>query len=136
VSRPASLAALRGPRAKLLLAIGLLLLLALLGSRGASSVVGLARGVLVLSLLGGVGWWIARGRSRRPAFQLEEPLQVLSRQGLSPRCSVALVQVDGQRVLVTYGEGFAQVVPLRPARRLRTRRPVSPRRAQLSGALQ
>ena len=126
----------RAPRWKLLLASGLVLLLALLGSRGASSEVGLARGLLAVALLGGVGWWMARGHSRKPSFRLEEPLQVLSRQGLSPRCAVALLQVEGQRVLVTYGDGFAQVLPMAPPRRRRTRRPGNPRRAQLSGVLQ
>ena len=110
-----------GPRAKLLVATVLVLLLSLAAPRGGLSVVGLARGLLALALLGGAGWRLARGRSSRRAFRLHEPLEVLSRQGLSPRCAVALLQADGERFLVTYGDGFAQVQPVAPRKRIGSR---------------
>ena len=124
------------PRTKLLAAATLVLLLALLAPRGGLSLVGLARGALALLLLGGAGWWLLRGRASRPTFRLREPLQVLSRQGLSPRCSVALLDADGRRFLVAYGEGFAQVQAVVPRRRSRARRMPSQRGVPASGGLQ
>jgi hypothetical protein len=120
----------------LLGAAALVLLLALAAPRGGLSVVGLARVVLTLLLLGGTGWWLLRGRTRRPSFRLREPLQVLSRQGLSPRCGVALLDAEGQRFLVAYGEGFAQVQAVEPRRRTRIRRMPSQRGAPAPGGLQ
>lgn len=126
----------RGPRAKLLAAAGLVLLLALVAPRGGLSVVALARGLVALMLLVGTAWWVMRERTRRPAFRLREPLQVLSRQGLSPRCSVALLQADGQRFLVTYGDGFAQVQVVAARKRTKPRRAAAHRGVAASGGLQ
>ncbi|MBF5044371.1 hypothetical protein FGE12_18375 [Aggregicoccus sp. 17bor-14] len=115
---------LQGPRAKLLAAGGCMLLLLLVGPLATPSVVGLARGLVAALALGGAGWWLSRRGVPRASFALAEPMQVLSRKGLSARCSIALVQVDGQRFLVTYGEGFAQLQAL--PRRKKLRRCASP----------
>jgi flagellar protein FliO/FliZ len=124
------------PRTKLLLACGLVLLLVLFAPQAAASPVGLARGLLgACALAGGAGWWW-RGRSRGPAFQLTEPLQVLSRKGLSPRCAVALVEAEGRRFLVTYGDAFAQVQPMPRAKRPTARRVAKRASAALPGVLQ
>ena len=124
------------PRTRMCGAAALVLLLALVAPRGGLSVVGLARVPLALLLLGGAGWWLLRGRMSRPAFQLREPLKVLSRQGLSPRCSVALVDAEGQRFLVAYGEGFARVQVVAARRGSPARRMPSRRGAPASGRLQ
>lgn len=110
------------PRTKLLAASGLVVLLALAAPRGGLTAAGLARLLLGLAGLAAVAWWLARARARGTAFRIEEPLQVLSRRGLSPRCAVALVEAEGRRFLVTYGEGFAQVQPMRRRRRTRSAR--------------
>ncbi len=136
MSAPLDRSPLTAPRTKLLGAAALVLVLALAAPRSGLSVVGLARVVLALLLLGGAGWWLLRGRTRRPAFRLREPLQVLARQGLSPRCGVALLDADGQRFLVAYGEGFAQVQAVAPRRRTRARRMPAVRGAPASGVLQ
>jgi flagellar protein FliO/FliZ len=122
------------PRTKLLAASGLVLLLALLAPSGGLSAAGVARLLLALGALAAAGGWIARGRPRRAAFRIEEPLQVLSRRGLSPRCAVALVEAEGRRYLVTFGDSFAQVQPMR--RRRRTGSPRARRGAPAHGVLQ
>jgi flagellar protein FliO/FliZ len=122
------------PRTKLFAASGLVVLLALAAPRGGLSAAGLARMLLGLAALAAAAWWLARTRARGPAFRIEEPLQVLSRRGLSPRCAVALVEAEGHRFLVTYGEGFAQVQPMAPRRRIRSAR--TRRAAPAQGVLQ
>jgi flagellar protein FliO/FliZ len=124
------------PRTKLLLACGLVLLLALVAPRVGASTVGLARGVLGACALAGAAWWWARGRARGPAFQLTEPLQVLSRRGLSPRCSVALVEAEGRRFLIAYGDAFAQVQPMPRARHRPASRAAKRTCTALPGVLQ
>jgi flagellar protein FliO/FliZ len=122
------------PRTKLLAATGLLVLLALAAPRGGVSAAALARTLLGLAALAAVAWWMSRARAHGPAFRIEEPLQVLSRRGLSPRCAVALVEAEGRRFLVTYGEGFAQVQPMKGRRRARSSR--TRRAAPVHGVLQ
>ena len=124
------------PRAKLLVAAALVLLLALVAPAGSLSVVGVARALLALAMLAGAAWWMARGRAPRQAFRLRAPLEVLSRQGLSPRCSVALLQADGQRFLIAYGDGFAQIRPMAAHERSGARRAAGHRRTPASGVLQ
>ena len=53
-----------------------------------------------------------------------------ARAGLSARCGAALVDADGRRYLVTYGDGFANVlqVPAPEAAVQRARRPALPHR--------
>jgi flagellar protein FliO/FliZ len=136
VSALPSKESLRTPRAKLLVASALLLLLALVTPAGSLSVVGVARALLALALLAGAAWWMARRRAPRQAFRLRAPLEVLSRQGLSPRCSVALLQADGQRFLITYGDGFAQIRPMASRKHSRSRRAAGQRSTPASGVLQ
>ena len=122
------------PRTKLVAASGLLVLLAFAGPRGGVSVAALARTLLGLAALVAVVWWMSRARSRGAAFRIEEPLQVLSRRGLSPRCAVALVEAEGRRFLVAYGEGFARVQPMTGRRRTRSTR--TRKAAPVDGVLQ
>ncbi|MCI0572155.1 MAG: flagellar biosynthetic protein FliO [Myxococcaceae bacterium] len=103
---------LRSPRGKLAIALGLLLLLALAlaTAAGATSAATIARWVLGGSAAGlGVWMWHRRGNQQRARFALPGRLQVHARAGLSPRCSLALVEADGERFLVAFGEGFATI---------------------------
>lgn len=101
------------PRARLLLALGLLLGLAGWAQGSGASVTTWARtlcGALALVCLG--AWWLRREREGS-RFPLAEPLRVVSRAGLSPRCGVALVEVEGRRHLVVFGDSFAEIRPVR-----------------------
>ncbi|WP_426736440.1 flagellar biosynthetic protein FliO [Myxococcus faecalis] len=103
------------PRARLQVATLLVLALALLGPMGGVSMVSVARCVLLVGALGGLGWWWRR-RARGTSATGLERLKVVSRAGLSPRCGLALVEVEGRDFLVTFGDAFAHVHAL-PERR-------------------
>jgi hypothetical protein len=118
------------PRVKLLLACGLILGVSALASPGGVSASSVARGLLGAAALAGLGWWLLRRGRTTPGFALPEPLRVVSRAGLSPRCGLALVEVEGSRYLVAFGDSFAEIrrmhVPVRVGGR--GRRPVLQRR--------
>ncbi|HYV43654.1 MAG TPA: hypothetical protein VFA20_02290 [Myxococcaceae bacterium] len=101
---------------KLLAAALLVLLLAAFAQQSGASAAMVARIALGLAALAGLtAWWIrARGGAGR-SFQLPARLSVAARTGLSPRCGVALVEADGRRFLVAYGDGFAQLLNALPA---------------------
>lgn len=87
-------------------------------------------GLAAVALTGlGIGWM--RRKSLGPRFLPPERLRVVSRAGLSPRCGVALVEVDGQSFLVAFGDSFAEVheTPLTKAGRHLSRHGLSRRRA-------
>ncbi|SET45081.1 Flagellar biosynthesis protein, FliO [Myxococcus fulvus] len=104
------------PRARVQVATLLVLALALLGPMGGMSMVSVARGVLLVGALGGLGWWWWRRGARGTSAASLERLKVVSRAGLSPRCGLALVEVEGRDFLVTFGDAFAHVHAL-PERR-------------------
>ncbi len=107
------------PKHRLLLAAAAVVSLAAAAPGGQAAL--LARVVLALCALGGIAWWFHRAaKARAPvggfSLALAEPqLQVLSRTGLSPKHGVALLQADGRRYLVVFGDGFAQVHDTREA---------------------
>ena len=111
------------PRTKLLAASGLLLALAAAASLNGISAASLARVLLGLAAIGGAVLFAVRRPRPAPGFALEPRLRVVQRAGLSPRCSVALVALDGAEFLVAYGDGFAEIRPASAAR-VRGRRPV------------
>ena len=99
------------PRGRLLCAAALLVGLATLAPLGGLSWVGTSRLLVGSMALAGLGWVLFRkgggtGDARAPRV---EPLSIVSRTGLSQRCSLALVQVDGRRYLVAYGDTFAEI---------------------------
>lgn len=96
-------------RHRLLIASGLIVVLAALASWGGLSASGGARWLLGGVLLGGLGWWWSRRRPRGHGFVFPERLQVISRTGLSQRCGIALVEADGRSFLVAYGDSFAEI---------------------------
>lgn len=126
--------ALRTPRQKVLAGcLGLLLVAGLAAAQGASAPQ-VARVILGLSALAGMGWWfLQRRRPDGARFELPPRLQVVCRAGLSQRCSVALIEADGRSYLVAFGDGFAEIraeePPAAPAhgRRPRPRRRPSSR---------
>ncbi|NTX33589.1 flagellar biosynthetic protein FliO [Myxococcus sp. CA033] len=100
------------PRTRLQVATLLVLGLALLGPLGGVSVVSTARWLLILGTLCGLGWWWFRRGAQGPRVASAERMQVISRAGLSPRCGLALVEVEGRGFLVAFGDAFAEVHPL------------------------
>ncbi|ADO74086.1 flagellar biosynthetic protein FliO [Stigmatella aurantiaca] len=119
-------------RNRLLMATGLVLGLAMMGWLGRMPAAQASRwGLWALALVGvGIGW-VCR-RSLGPRFVLPERLRIISRAGLSQRCGLALVEVEGKRFLVAFGDSFAELheTPLgeggpRPARDRVSRRRAS-----------
>ena len=124
-------------KTKLLAASMLVLLLAAFAQRsGMSAALGVAA-------VAGLAWWMIRARraggspARAGGFQLPPRLSIAARTGLSARCGLALVDADGQRYLVAYGDGFAQLLnavpPRAPAQARTGRRPATRRPARKGG---
>jgi hypothetical protein len=109
------------PRTKVLLAGGLLLGLAALAPLGGVSATSLARGLLGALALAGLGWWLMRQGQAESRFTRTERMRVVSRTGLSPRCGLALVEVEGRRYLVAFGDSFAELHPVRAPKRVKSR---------------
>ncbi len=109
------------PRNKLLLALGLVLGLAALAPLGGVSAATMARGLLGAVALGGLGWWLVRRGRSDVRFALTERMRVVSRTGLSQRCGLALVEVDGSQYLVAYGDSFAEIRRARAPVRVKAR---------------
>ncbi|MGZ3458939.1 MAG: flagellar biosynthetic protein FliO [Archangium sp.] len=124
------------PRAKLLLAVGLVLGLAALAPLGGASAISVARGLLGAAALAGLGWWLLRRGRAESRFALSERMRVVSRTGLSQRCGLALVEVDGSRYLVAFGDSFAEIrrahAPVRV--RARSRRAVAHTQGKETGS--
>ena len=97
------------PRVRLLLAASLVLGLAALGPLGGVSMASAARGLLGVGALAGLGWWLHRRGSVGRGLPQAERLHVVSRTGLSQRCGLALVEVDGRGYLVAFGDSFAEI---------------------------
>lgn len=109
------------PRTKMLLAGGLVLGLAALAPLGGMSATSVARGLLGAVALAGLGWWFLRRSHPESRFALSERMRVLSRTGLSQRCGLALVEVEGSRYLVAFGDSFAEIRRARAPVRVKTR---------------
>ena len=61
-------------------------------------------------------------RKRGLLKPLNTPVRVLTRSTLGPRTGIAVLEFDGRRLLVGFGDGFAQVLSAsRPARRRATK---------------
>ncbi|MFL5321870.1 MAG: hypothetical protein ACJ790_19570 [Myxococcaceae bacterium] len=99
---------LKTPKMKLYAALALLAALGLAASTRGFDVVTLSRWVLGLGCVVGLGIWMARQQKGTAGFKPLPRLQVLARTGLSPKCSLALVEADGKTLLVAFGDGFAQ----------------------------
>jgi flagellar biogenesis protein FliO len=96
----------------------------LAASQGASSA-GVARALLAAVALGAAAAWYVKRRASTSSsgFKAAPRLKVIQRVGLSQRAGLVLVEVDGRPYLVTHGDGFARVRPVR-------RPALAPRHAQ------
>ncbi len=74
--------------------------------------------------LGAVGLTAAVGMRvrRRGAPTRVAPVQVVSRSNLNARVGVAVVEFEGRRLLVGYGDGFANVLATEARRGRRARK--------------
>ncbi|MFP2929044.1 hypothetical protein ACLESO_28355 [Pyxidicoccus sp. 3LG] len=97
------------PRSRLLVAGALVLGLAALGPLGGLSMTSAARGLLGGGGAGRPGLVAPAPRRVEAGRPTAERLHVVSRAGLSPRCGLALVEVDGRGFLVAFGDSFAEV---------------------------
>ncbi|AKQ64355.1 Major facilitator family transporter [Myxococcus hansupus] len=97
------------PRSRLMVAGALLLGLAVMGPVAGVSSVAAARWMLGAVALAALGWWLHRRGGAVPGAVAEPRLNVVSRAGLSQRCGLALVEVDGRSYLVAFGDAFAEI---------------------------
>ncbi|WP_375761140.1 hypothetical protein [Corallococcus exercitus] len=99
------------PRGRLLLASALLVGLATLAPLGGLSLVGTSRLLVGSMALAGLGWVLHRkgGAAGSGDESAPAPLSIVSRAGLSQRCGLALVEAEGRRYLVAYGDTFAEI---------------------------
>lgn len=100
--------ALRSPKNKLYLAIALLAVLGLAASSRGMDMVTASRWLVAGLCMAGLGFWMIRQRGQTAGYAPLPRLNVLARTGLSPKCSLALVEADGRTLLVAFGDGFAQ----------------------------
>jgi len=98
------------PKQKLLAASCALMAVFALATTQGVSASSLARVIVGLGAVAGMGIWFARNRGgiARPAAAAPR-LQVVARTGLSQRAGVALLEVDGKSFIVVHGDGYAQV---------------------------
>ena len=100
---------LRSPKNKLIAAAVLIAVLAAAAQVHGFDAVSLSRWLIAGLSIVGLGFWALKKRNVAPAFALPPRLQVLSKTGLSQRCSLALVEADGRTFLVAFGDGFAEM---------------------------
>lgn len=96
------------PKHKLMISLLALSTLVLGAGVTQASATTLARVLVGIGAVGGLFWWWnfrTREVSQGPASRLK----VVSRTGLSPECSVALLDVEGRTFLVVYGKGYAEI---------------------------
>jgi flagellar protein FliO/FliZ len=77
----------------------------------------IARALLAVVALAGLGGWLLRSRRANPALAAPR-VAIVARTGLAHRTGVALVEIDGRPFLVVHGDGFANVSAI-PERRVR-----------------
>jgi flagellar biogenesis protein FliO len=67
-----------------------------------------------LAALAGAAFWAVRrlGAGGLALRRAEPALRIVERTGLGPRNGLAVIEADGHRLLVAYGEGFTQVYAL------------------------
>jgi flagellar protein FliO/FliZ len=58
------------------------------------------RVILSLAVVLGLLWWLHRRLSRGPRVARSNPISVVTRQSISPKASVVVVEVDGQRLVL------------------------------------
>lgn len=58
------------------------------------------RVLLSLAAVLGLLWWLQRRLSRGPRAARENPVTVVTRQSLTPKASVVVIEVDGRRLVL------------------------------------
>ena len=96
------------------LSLGVLALAPLFVSGSAGTALRMALGVVAAGLV--IAALVAT-RKRWPSRVSEAPVQVVTRSALGPRTSIAVVEFEGRRLLVGFGDGFAQVLSTSRVRR-------------------
>jgi flagellar protein FliO/FliZ len=103
------------PKTKLTIASLLLLGLAVAAGVRGLDATSIARALLAVAALAGLGWWFLR--SRRAGSATAAPrIAIVARTGISNRTGVALVEIDGKPFLVVHGDGFANVSAISASR--------------------
>lgn len=97
------------PKTKILIASAVLLVLGTAATISGLDAALLARLALAGAALGGLAWWFVKARHAGATPGAKPRLEVISRTGLSQRTALALVEIDGQPLLVVHGDGFAEV---------------------------
>jgi hypothetical protein len=121
---------LQTPKQKLFAAGVAVALLAVSARANGLDAATVARGILVAAAVLGMAIWWRRAKATATAAPAPR-LRVLSRAGLSQRCSLALVEADGRSFLVAFGDGFAQLLETpREAAPVLARRPRPARRTR------
>ena len=87
--------------------------LALTSTLGRLDLVSGSRLLLGLAAAAAMTAWFIRTRSGEQRLRAPERLKVICRTGLSQRCSLAVVELDGETLLVAFGDGFAQMKTVR-----------------------
>lgn len=100
-------------RGSWLLAAGAALCLVLAG-QGVSLAVA-ARVLLGGAALAALGFWLSRRHGSGFASFARRRLEIQEQAGLGARTGIALVRVDGRELLIAFGEGFVQALPLESA---------------------
>jgi flagellar biogenesis protein FliO len=78
------------------------------------------RFALGLGALGLIVLAVVTTRKRRQSGTFETPVRVLTRSTLGPRTHIAVVEFEGRRLLLGFGDGFTQVLSASRAVRRRT----------------
>jgi hypothetical protein len=111
------------PKTRILVASAVLLALGTAASASGLDAALLARLLLGGAALAGFGFWYVKARKAASSTGHDKPrLAVIARTGLSQRTALALVEVDGQALLVVHGDGFAEVHPGSPSKKQPRRR--------------
>ncbi len=97
------------PRGKVIAAAVALVALVTMATFTGASAPAVARAVLTVGALAGIGWWWVRAAKPARKFQMAPRLSVVSKAGLSQRTGLALVEVDGRAFLVVHGDGYAEI---------------------------
>jgi flagellar protein FliO/FliZ len=105
------------PKTKIAIASIMLLALGVAAGAQGLDATRIARALLAVVALAGLGGWFLRSRSARPAAPAPR-VAIVARTGLAHRTGVALIEIDGKPFLVVHGDGFANVSAI-PERRTR-----------------
>lgn len=73
------------------------------------------RMLVALGLACGLAFYVLRLLAKRSARSSPAELRVVARTALSQKNSLAIVEADGQRYFIAYGEGFTELLSSAPA---------------------